>query len=166
MNLPRSVFCAVFMAALLIYTPHLLHAFELPKEPELPDLLTETGDDLDVIKEVRYNSDILFFYVEFDLDKDGDVDYITARHIMRFIAIVEKTEIFDKTAPPEKFGNPAPPEYERLIVETKPYPLFYWYKPKGEKIFQQWIDPEEDGVNGNEKPYEVYKNPYENKRFH
>lgn len=154
-------FCAVFMAALF---PSASFSFELPKEPELPDLLAETGSEGEVIKKVRYNSVLLFFFVEFDLDGDGEVDYMTARHITRFIATIEKTEMFDKNAPPEKYGESSPPEYERLIVETKPYPLFYWHKPKGAKQFQQWIDEAEDGVNGNEKPYDIYNNPYEQTR--
>lgn len=161
MNLRVMFFCAAFIAALLV--PQWAHSFDfpsLPHEPELPDLLTETGGENDVIKEVRYNSDILLFYVEFDLDRDGIVDFMTARHIMRFSILVEKTDIFDQNAPSEKFASPAPPEYERLIVEAKKYPLFYWYKPKGAKTFQQWIDIEEDGVNGNEEPYDIYKNPY------
>ncbi len=51
-----------------------------------------------------------------------------------------------------EFGSP--------VVLTIANPLFYWVdlNSNGEfeaKLGEMWSDPEEDGANGNERPYDV-----------
>ena len=128
----------------------------LPKEPPVPSILTTTGDENDVIKKVYFNTFLRFLYIEFDLDGDGILDYITARLVTGFEDAFNKREMFDKNAPLDKFGEQSEPIIDDIVYYTSPYPIFYWYKSKESETFQQWIDQEEDGVNGNELRYDVY----------
>lgn len=77
----------------------------------------------------------LFFRL-FDLEMTGRTDFMTARRTFR----VSQNE----------FGNP--------VVLTLPNPLFYWVDLDLDGKFEpdrgeMWSDPEEDGINGNEREY-------------
>ena len=50
-------------------------------------------------------------------------------------------------------------QYGYEVAVTFPHPLFYWVDLNGNGEFEpdqgeMWIDIEEDGINGNEKPYD------------
>ena len=61
----------------------------------------------------------------YSLNGDGEVDYVTGRKVWDHQRSV--------------YGNPV------YYLET--FPLFYWWNHK------MWNDPEQDGVNGNERLY-------------
>jgi hypothetical protein len=61
----------------------------------------------------------------YSLNGDGEVDYVTGRKVWDHQRSV--------------YGNP--------VYYFEAYPLFYWWNHK------MWNDPEQDGVNGNEKLY-------------
>jgi hypothetical protein len=49
--------------------------------------------------------------------------------------------------------------YGYEVAMTHTYPLFYWFDLDGDGEFEpakgeMWIDIEEDGINGNERPYD------------
>ncbi len=77
------------------------------------------------------------FFREFDLGGTGRIDFMTARRTYRVWL--------------NDFGNP--------VVLTMANPLFYWVDLDGNGAFEShrgemWSDPEEDGLNGNETPYD------------
>lgn len=79
----------------------------------------------------------LFFRL-FDLHDRGTADFMTARRTYRVWL--------------DEFGTP--------IAVTMPHPLFYWVDLNNNGEFEpgrgeMWSDPEEDGLNGNERPYDV-----------
>ena len=61
----------------------------------------------------------------YSLKGDGEVDYVTGRKVWQH----QRSD----------YGNP--------VYYLESYPLFYWWN------HQMWNDPEQDGVNGNEKLY-------------
>ena len=61
----------------------------------------------------------------YSLQGNGKVDYVTGRKVQHN----QRSE----------FGNP--------VYFLESYPLFYWWN------HNMWNDPEQDGVNGNEKLY-------------
>lgn len=72
----------------------------------------------------------------FDLNKDGKVNYMTARRTN------------------SSYMN----EFWNSVIYKFQYPLFYWIDLNGNGKFEpelgeMWIDPEEDGLNGNEHIY-------------
>ncbi len=79
------------------------------------------------------------FFRHFDMEGSGRTDFMTARRTYKVWL--------------NEFGTP--------VVLTMANPLFYWadIKDNGEfetHLGEMWADPEEDGVNGNEKPYDVH----------
>jgi hypothetical protein len=82
------------------------------------------------------------FFRRFDMAGTGVTDFMTARRTYRVWL--------------NEFGTP--------VVVTMSNPLFYWVdlNRNGELEPGQgemWSDPEEDGVNGNERPYDVHSPP-------
>lgn len=73
-----------------------------------------------------YDHEARLFLMLFSLNGDGKVDYITGRMV--------------KEHARSNFGNP--------VYQTEVYPLFYWWN------HIMWNDPEQDGVNGNERVYQ------------
>jgi hypothetical protein len=73
-----------------------------------------------------YDHESRLFLMLFSLNGDGKVDYITGRMV--------------KEHARSNFGNP--------VYQTEVYPLFYWWN------HIMWNDPEQDGVNGNERVYQ------------
>lgn len=79
------------------------------------------------------------FFRHFDMARTGRTDFMTARRTYQVWL--------------SEFGNP--------IVLTMANPLFYWVDLNANGKFEShlgemWSDPEEDGVNGNERLYDVH----------
>ena len=73
-----------------------------------------------------YDHEARMFLMLFSLRGNGEVDYVTGRMVQEHAR--------------SHYGNP--------VYYTKKFPLFYWWN------HTMWNDPEEDGVNGNEKVYQ------------
>ncbi len=73
-----------------------------------------------------YDHEARMFLMLYSLKGNGEVDYVTGRLVQ------EHTR--------SHYGNP--------VYYTEPHPLFYWWN------HTMWNDPEQDGVNGNEKVYQ------------
>ncbi len=79
------------------------------------------------------------FFRHFDMGRSGRTDFMTARRTYQVWL--------------GEFGNP--------VVLTMANPLFYWVDLNANGKFEShlgemWSDPEEDGVNGNERLYDVH----------
>lgn len=72
-----------------------------------------------------YDHEARLFIALYSLAGDGRIDYVTARLVREY----------SRSA----YGNP--------IYQTEAQPLFYWWN------HTMWNDPEQDGVNGNERIY-------------
>ena len=77
------------------------------------------------------------FFRRFDMHGTGTTDFMTARRTYRVWL--------------NEFGTP--------VAVTMSFPLFYWVDLNRNGEFEpnqgeMWSDPEEDGINGNERPYE------------
>ena len=73
-----------------------------------------------------YDHEARLFLILYSLKGDGEVDYITGRMVKDYSR--------------SNYGNP--------VYNTESYPLFYWWN------HTMWNDPEQDGVNGNERVYQ------------
>ncbi len=73
-----------------------------------------------------YDHEARMFLFLYSLKGDGNIDYVTGRMVEDHAR--------------SHYGNP--------VYYTQAYPLFYWWN------HTMWNDPEQDGVNGNEKVYE------------
>ena len=73
-----------------------------------------------------YDHEARLFLMLFSLKGDGQVDYVTGRMVQEYAR--------------SNFGNP--------VYQTEVHPLFYWWN------HNMWNDPEQDGVNGNERLYQ------------
>lgn len=101
------------------------------KLPEEPDEF----DEREVEAYYDWRNDM--FFRRFDLTGTGSVDYMTARRTYKVWL--------------DDFGTP--------VVITVADPLFYWIDLNGNGEFEQdkgemWSDPYEDGLTGNERPYD------------
>ncbi len=108
-----------------------LHAqprIKLPEEPEEYD-----AREIDAFYDWRND----MFFRRFDMTGKGTVDYMTARRTYKVWL--------------DDYGTPS--------VITVADPLFYWMDLNGNGKFEQelgemWLDSYEDGLTGNEKPYD------------
>jgi len=82
--------------------------------------------DLSTRVDELYDHEARLFFMLYSLKGDGKVDYVTGRSVQAHAR--------------SNFGNP--------IYQTEVNPLFYWWN------HTMWNDPEEDGVNGNERVYQ------------
>ena len=73
-----------------------------------------------------YDHEVGMFIMLFSLNGDGNVDYITARLVQDYTR--------------SNYGNP--------VYYTEQFPLFYWWD------HTMFNDPDQDGVNGNERVYQ------------
>lgn len=73
-----------------------------------------------------YDHEARLFLMLFSLKGNGQVDYVTGRSVQEYAR--------------SNFGNP--------VYQTDVHPLFYWWN------HTMWNDPEQDGVNGNERVYQ------------
>lgn len=74
----------------------------------------------------QYDHEGRMLLMLYSLKGDGSVDYVTGRMVQ------EHTR--------SHYGNP--------VYYTEQFPLFYWWN------HTMWNDPEQDGVNGNERVYQ------------
>lgn len=68
---------------------------------------------------------------EYSLASDGVVDYRTARQILQ-----------------AEYN-----EYWNTVIETKAFPLFYWYDPSHTGAFEMWVDRNVEGCPCDIVPY-------------
>lgn len=120
----------LFWTVLLVTSPGA--AADLASIPEEP----AEYDDREVKAYYDWRNDM--FFRQFDMAGLGKVDFMTARRTYKVWM--------------NEFGNP--------VVLTMANPLFYWVDLDSNGDFEphrgeMWSDPEEDGVNGNEQPYDV-----------
>jgi len=73
-----------------------------------------------------YDHESRLFLMLYSLHGDGHVDYVTGRLVHEHSR--------------SSYGNP--------VYRTEVYPLFYWWN------HTMYNDPEQDGVNGNERVYQ------------
>ena len=74
----------------------------------------------------QYDHESRLFLMLYSLHGDGHVDYVTGRIVHEYAK--------------SNYGNP--------VYRTEAYPLFYWWNRT------MYNDPEQDGVNGNERVYQ------------
>jgi len=84
------------------------------------------GPDENLRVDKLYDHEARMFLMLYSLKGNGEVDYVTARMVQEHAR--------------SNYGNP--------VYYTEQYPLFYWWN------HTMWNDPEQDGVNGNEKVYQ------------
>jgi hypothetical protein len=82
--------------------------------------------DLNTRIDELYDHEARLFIMLYSLRGNGQIDYVTARLVQDYSR--------------SSYGNP--------IYQTEAQPLFYWWN------HTMWNDPEQDGVNGNEKVYQ------------
>lgn len=108
--------------------PHIQPRMKLPEEPD-------EFDNREVEAFYDWRNDM--FFRRFDMTGRGAVDYMTARRTYKVWL--------------DDYGTPS--------VITVADPLFYWMDLNGNGKFEQelgemWLDSYEDGLTGNEKPYD------------
>ena len=82
--------------------------------------------DLSMRLDELYDHEARLFIMLYSLKGDGRVDYVTARLVREYSR--------------SGYGNP--------VYQTEAQPLFYCWN------HTMWNDPEQDGVNGNERIYQ------------
>ncbi|HEY7533721.1 MAG TPA: hypothetical protein VH681_13185 [Nitrospiraceae bacterium] len=82
--------------------------------------------DLNTRIDELYDHEARLFLILYSLEGNGQVDYVTGRLVQEYAR--------------SNFGNP--------VYYTEINPLFYWWN------HTMWNDPEQDGVNGNERVYQ------------
>jgi hypothetical protein len=85
-----------------------------------------TEPDVSTRIDELYDHEARLFLMLYSLKGDGQVDYVTGRMVQEYAR--------------SNFGNP--------VYQTEIHPLFYWWN------HNMWNDPEQDGVNGNERIYQ------------
>ncbi|MGQ0666606.1 MAG: hypothetical protein ACT4O4_06195 [Nitrospiraceae bacterium] len=99
-------------------------AWGLPSQGWTKDLLP-VEPELSTSLDELYDHEARLFIMLYSLKGDGRVDYVTARLVHEYSR--------------SRYGNP--------VYQTEAQPLFYWWN------HAMWNDPEQDGVNGNERIY-------------
>ncbi|ALA58724.1 hypothetical protein NITMOv2_2309 [Nitrospira moscoviensis] len=89
------------------------------------DLLPAEPDVSTRVDEL-YDHEARLFLILYSLEGNGKVDYVTGRLVQEYAR--------------SNYGNP--------VYQTEAQPLFYWWN------HTMWNDPEQDGVNGNERVYQ------------
>ncbi len=82
--------------------------------------------DLSTRVEEHYDHEARLFLSLYSLNGNGQVDYVTGRLVKEYAR--------------SNYGNP--------VYQTEAHPLFYWWN------HTMYNDPEQDGVNGNERVYQ------------
>ena len=100
-----------------------------------PETIVAQGLPTEPAEEFLVNEDVNIatgLYIrEYSLQKNGVIDYRTARQII------------------DSRHN----DYGNTVVDATPHPLFYWYDEKGIGAFTMWIDPEGQGCQCDIVPY-------------
>ena len=134
-TLLAMILSAVFMTAPLFSWAEIA----IPMLPPEPPILNNDPLRSPLVVDATYDWRQNFFYIFYDLYTTGDINYMTARRVLRV----------------------GQNEYSNTIVELlSEHALFYWFDINGDGKFrhednEMWIDPEEDGVNGNEQQYHL-----------
>src|SRR5919112_98010 len=103
----------------------LLTIMSLPSDTSSREVLPVEPDLSTRIDEL-YDHEARLFIMLYSLQGDGKVDYITGRLVQDYTR--------------SNYGNP--------VYYTEQYPLFYWWD------HTMFNDPDQDGVNGNERIYQ------------
>jgi hypothetical protein len=119
-----SVKMACQLYPVLILSCVLCGPFSIGEAKDLGLLPVEP--DLSTRLEELYDHEARLFITLYSLAGDGRIDYVTARLVQEY----------GRSA----YGNP--------VYQTEAQPMFYWWN------HTMWNDPEQDGVNGNEKVYQ------------
>ena len=82
--------------------------------------------DLATSIDEQYDHESRLFLKMYSLNGNGHVDYVTGRLVREYAR--------------SNYGNP--------VYQTEVHPLFYWWN------HTMYNDPEQDGVNGNERVYQ------------
>lgn len=82
--------------------------------------------DLNSRVDELYDHEARLFILLYSLRGNGQIDYVTGRLVQEYSR--------------SSYGNP--------VYQTEVQPLFYWWN------HTMWSDPEQDGVNGNERVYQ------------
>lgn len=82
--------------------------------------------DLNSRVDELYDHEARLFILLYSLKGNGQIDYVTGRLVQEYSR--------------SSYGNP--------VYQTEVQPLFYWWN------HTMWSDPEQDGVNGNERVYQ------------
>ncbi|MBX3351157.1 MAG: hypothetical protein KF747_20740 [Nitrospira sp.] len=82
--------------------------------------------DLNSRVDELYDHEARLFILLYSLKGNGQIDYVTGRLVQEYSR--------------SSYGNP--------VYQTEVQPLFYWWD------HTMWSDPEQDGVNGNERVYQ------------
>jgi hypothetical protein len=106
-------------------SPLAYHCFLLPFAGWSKEILPVEPDLSSRLDEL-YDHEARLFIMLFSLKGDGNVDYITGRLVQDYSR--------------SNYGNP--------VYYTEQYPLFYWWN------HTMFNDPDQDGVNGNERVYQ------------
>jgi len=85
-----------------------------------------TEPDLATRVDELYDHEARLFIMLYSLRGNGQIDYVTGRLVQEYSR--------------SSYGNP--------VYQTETQPLFYWWN------HTMWNDPEQDGVNGNERVYQ------------
>lgn len=85
-----------------------------------------TEPDISTRIDELYDHESRLFLMLYSLHGNGQVDYVTGRLVQDYAR--------------SNYGNP--------MYQTEAFPLFYWWN------HTMWNDPEQDGVNGNERVYQ------------
>ena len=110
--------------ALFAFSSCLVFASVQTANPALQSLPPEP-DETARIDEI-YDQESRLFLSLYSLSGNGTVDYVTGRTVESHIR--------------SSYGNP--------VYYLPEYPIFYWWN------HTMWNDPEQDGVNGNERVYQ------------
>ena len=97
----------------------------LPSPSQAQFLLPSEPDENTRVEEI-YDQETRLIMFLYSLQGTKDVDYVVGRTVRKH----------QRSA----YGNP--------VYYFEPYPLFYWWN------HTMWNDPEQDGVNGNERIYQ------------
>ncbi len=100
--------------------------------PALSIHLPQEPDDDRLVKE-EVNTFVGFYIREYSFARNGIVDYRTARQILGF--------------EPDQGGDTA--------LQTKEFPLFYWYDEDQDGQFEMWVDRKVEGCPCDITPYQV-----------
>ncbi len=134
MKLAAVLCAATIMAADPVYSEP-----STPILPSEPPIINNDPLGNPLALDADYDWRTNLFYIFYDLYQNGTVNYMTARRVIRV----------------------SQNEYTNTVVElVAEYPLFYWFDINGDGRFRHedneiWVDPEEDGINGNEVQYHL-----------
>ena len=95
----------------------------------------EPGDDFLVNEEI--DTFVGFYVREYSLTQNGVVDYRTARQILG-LGLTDNRD---------------------TELETKNFPLFYWYDEDQDGRFEMWVDRKVEGCRCDITPYQAVGTP-------